>query len=63
MSQAGAPLLAISARGGSPGRRQQIKKREEMILPLTILSVSGVFDYGFFTGFFGARLVVAGFLA
>ena len=59
----GRSLLATSARGGSPGRRQQIKKREEMILPLTILSVSGVFDYGFFTGFFGARLVAAGFLA
>jgi len=46
-----------------PEGRQQIKKREEVILPLTIVSVSGVFDYGFFTGFFGARLVAAGFLA
>jgi hypothetical protein len=30
--------------------------------PLTIVSVSGVFDYGFFTGFLGARFVAAGFL-
>jgi hypothetical protein len=38
------------------------KKRGEMIPPLTIVSVLAASDYGFFTGFFGARLVAAGFL-